>query len=58
LAVTTTPSSIATGINGASSRAGQWVALRTMAVATRRFQPKCMLGIAAYWLTSDGGWKM
>ena len=56
-AVPTTASDIAIGNATARSRSAKLATAISRTIPTRRFQPTCRLGNAAYWFVSPGGWS-
>jgi hypothetical protein len=56
-AVATTANAIATGMATAKTRTARCVVAWKRTMPTRRFQPMCRLGKAAYLLVSAGGWS-
>ena len=56
-AVATTASDIAIGSATATRRSARLVTAIRSTIPTRRFQPACRLGSAAYWFVRPGGWS-
>jgi hypothetical protein len=54
-AVATTASDIAIGSATTARRTARLATAVTRTIPTRRFQPACRLGNAAYWFVSPGG---
>jgi hypothetical protein len=53
--VRTIAANISGGINHPNSRVHRFPDRLAQAIPISRFQPKCRLGIAAYWLVKAGG---
>lgn len=53
----TTASAMATGMATAKPRSQGLLAACRTTIPSRRFQPKCRLGSAAYAFVSAGGWS-
>jgi hypothetical protein len=57
-AVATTANAMAAGISMENTRTTSDRVEPKRMIPTSRFQPKCRLGIAAYWFVNLGGWSV